>query len=282
MALDLQEGEKIVNIIRRHWLAFAGTIGLVAFMLIIFLVGAILTTFYLGGDPDGSVLISKNMVKGMAIILANMFSLSVIGYFYIAWLDYYLDIFVITNERIIRLEQIVLFGRRVSETSFQHIQDVSAQVKGFWNTMFGVGTVFVETAGERENFSFICIKNPSELASKIMEIQRDLWDQEGEKDDLMRSHKASRIDDDNKVFTEKKETAGKPIEQPVEQPRAEAPTVRIQEPIKQKPVKVVVQSEIQSNSFYKDGRVIIEEGVIWQADQEVDGDILGTLNEMER
>ena len=140
--------------------------------------------------------------------------------------------------------------------------------------MFGVGTVFVETAGERENFSFICIKNPSELASKIMEIQRDLWDQEGKKDDLMRSPKAGRISDDNKVFTEKKEM--------IEQKKEEMPIVKIQESVKQEPVKVVVQDATKNESVYNDGRIVIEEGVIWQADQETNEEIIRTLNEMER
>ena len=172
---DLYEDEEIRYVLRRHWLAFAPNILIVSGMLILFFVGLIIASIFLNSSGVDSANISENLGRGILIIFSSIYLLSTIGYFFIGWLDYYMDIFILTNKRIIRLEQMVLFGQRVSETSFQHIQDVSSKVQGLLQTFFGVGTVFVETAGERENFSFTNMKDPGLIAAWILEAQHNIW-----------------------------------------------------------------------------------------------------------
>ena len=79
---------------------------------------------------------------------------------------------VITNKHIVDVDQLGLFNRKVSTLTLQRIQDVSADVKGPLQTMLQYGTVIVQTAGERENFSFNYIKNPYEVEQYILDIHQ--------------------------------------------------------------------------------------------------------------
>lgn len=70
------------------------------------------------------------------------------------FIDYYLDVYIITNERIVNIEQNGFFKREISELHLHQIQDVSAKVNGFLPTIMHYGDVFIQTAAERENFVF--------------------------------------------------------------------------------------------------------------------------------
>jgi len=280
---QLHEGEEILAAIRRHWLAFIMPIASVFFMLLVFIIGMF---FLVNLTNGGSVNISENIGRGLLIIISSMYLLSLVGYFYISWLDYYLDIFIITNERIIRLEQIVLFGRRVSEASFHHVQDASSRVKGVISSILNVGTVFVETAGERENFSFRYIKNPNSVSSKILELQRNIWEKEGIKDQLIEAKKTpvrseiKALKNQEELAQEKKEVSinkdksGQKIEK-------ESLNTIVRDVASISQNKKENKSRSLDDKTYKDGRIIIEEGVIWQADQESTPEIIQLLNKMD-
>lgn len=213
--------------------------------------------------PIQSKNISENIGQGLILVVGSMYALSIIGYFFISWLDYYLDVFVVTNRRILRIEQIVLFGRKISETSFQHIQDVSSNIKGVIDTLLDVGTVFVETAGERENFSFNLVSHPTSLATTILQLQREEWIEEGVQGDLTNQ---KLVLEEQKIM--EMETKAIVAEEKEKQKRSGKESLP-------------PQKTLQEKIIYNDGRVVIEDGVIWQSEQNITEEILSTLNDME-
>jgi hypothetical protein len=48
-------------------------------------------------------------------------------YIYILWMSYELDLFIITNKRIIFLEQVSFLDRHFSECFFEKVQEVNAK-----------------------------------------------------------------------------------------------------------------------------------------------------------
>ncbi len=311
---QLDEGEKVIDVIRRHWIAFLIPSVVTFIMLLIFIIGMIFLLKLTGGS-DASV--NASIGRGLILIIGSMYLLSLIAYFYISWLDYYLDIFIITNQRIIRLEQIVLFGRKISKASFHHIQDASSSVKGAINSILDVGTLFVETAGERENFSFQYVRNPNSIASKILDLQEKVWEEEGIKNELIfpgptispqkkEAKKQEEEEVQGEVRREEKEKPASNYQKMLQgQEAKDSPEIK-KEPIN-KEEKVLEKDDIElaspkiteeinlpekkeeeevkedkDESTYRDGRKIIEEGVIWQADQEATPEIIDTLNEMEK
>jgi len=77
---------------------------------------------------------------------------------------------LITNQHIIQVEQHGLFGSQVDQVSLGRIQDVSGIQRGLWPTMFGYGTVIVQSAGEARQFIFPRVPEPKTLADYILEL----------------------------------------------------------------------------------------------------------------
>src|SRR3989344_282267 len=134
--------EKILMVIRRHWFVMVGPVVLLVFLLVfpsVFLTTA--PRFYpaLNNNPEIQPMINFSLA---------LYILIVILYLFIWWSDYYLDIWIITNKRLIDIEQRGLFNRHISEMNVENIQNVTLQIEGLISTLLKFGNLLVETAGE--------------------------------------------------------------------------------------------------------------------------------------
>ncbi len=86
------------------------------------------------------------------------------------FMEYWLDVFIVTEKRILDINQTGLFKRTISELRLYRTQDVTSEIKGFWNSLFNYGDVFVQTAGEIERFHFEDVRHPNEVAKMILEL----------------------------------------------------------------------------------------------------------------
>lgn len=158
-----RENEEIVLFLRRHWLTLI-------FKLIpaIFFLGTLLAIFFL----KESLLIYFDW----EIVFFNLFYVSLFMFFwillFIIWIDYYLDVWIVTDQRIVNIEQKSLFRRSISELEMGKIQDVTAEVTGVIPTLFNYGYVYVQTAGEKERFVFQQVSCPTRVKNIIMQIQK--------------------------------------------------------------------------------------------------------------
>lgn len=92
---------------------------------------------------------------------------------------YSLNVFVITSQRIIDIDQAGLFDRTVSETTYNKIQDVSIRIKGLWQTVLHYGSIIIQTAGNQANIELTGVKNPEKLQQLITEVQKDAVKDQG-------------------------------------------------------------------------------------------------------
>lgn len=88
--------------------------------------------------------------------------------FFIYWTDFILDSWILTNERLVDIEQLGLFSRRISTLSLDRIQDVTTQESGLIDTFFKIGTVYIQTAGEQREFKIPSARNPERIKELIM------------------------------------------------------------------------------------------------------------------
>lgn len=88
------------------------------------------------------------------------------------FVDFYLDVLILTNERVIRVEQKGMFNRIVSQLSLDRIQDVTIETKGVLSTALGFGKVTVESAGEQEHFVFDGIPHAEQVQAQILQYAR--------------------------------------------------------------------------------------------------------------
>lgn len=163
-----EPNEKVKAVLRRHWIKLFGhavwfviqtIIPLVAASLIIFL-----TDFRLDIDSIWFVLV---------VLAASLYYLFITLFFFADLVGYHLDVWVVTDQRIVSMEQLGLFDRVVSQQPIQKVQDVTHEVKGQMPTLFGFGNVRVQTAGEEEHFVFEDVPHPDQVAKLILQTHEE-------------------------------------------------------------------------------------------------------------
>ena len=70
-------------------------------------------------------------------------------FLFMFWVDYYLDMWVITSERIIDIEQKGLFRREISEFMLDKVQDITVEIPDIMATLLKYGNINIQTAGEK-------------------------------------------------------------------------------------------------------------------------------------
>ncbi|MGE5541313.1 MAG: PH domain-containing protein [Bacillota bacterium] len=167
--VQLQPGEMITRSVRKHWFVLLAT--LVPFALL-----AYLPTLFLPFLHFIMSIVPHSGQVATFSIPAN----PLIRLFYGLWLlmlwsaafstvtRYYLNQWIITNTRIIEIQQYGYFSREVSSVLLVRVQDVSSDVEGLFETIFGYGRLTVQSAGEEEHFIMDAISDPQGLRDLIM------------------------------------------------------------------------------------------------------------------
>ncbi len=160
--------EEIVLLLRRHW------IRMIVFFLpvIFFLLGIIILWILTPLVIDLTAIDSGKQIFHLILSVLFLFWWLIV---FITWVDYYLDVWIITTRRIINIEQIGLFRREVSELRHSRIQDVTTEVKGFFATLLKYGFVYVQTAGTKERFVFKNVPRPVFVRNIIMKLQKKAY-----------------------------------------------------------------------------------------------------------
>lgn len=158
--------EHVILFLRRHWFAL-----LSIFAAFILLVGIPLTVgFYF--QQTFILWMEHTLIGPLLAVGGSIYFLSIWLFAFIEFTDYYLDTWIITNERIINIEQEGLFHRTASELDLAAVQDTTAEIRGILQTVFTYGQVYVQTAGEKGRFHFKNIDNPEhvkELVTRLVE-----------------------------------------------------------------------------------------------------------------
>lgn len=161
-----RNNEHVVLFLRRHWFALLAIA--TAFIL---LVGVPLVVGWYFVDTVQSW-IAHPVIGPLLVVLGSIYFLSIWLFAFLEFTDYYLDTWIITNERIINIEQEGLFNRTASELDLAAVQDTTAEIRGILQTIFTYGQVYVQTAGEKGRFHFKNIDNPErvkELVTRLVE-----------------------------------------------------------------------------------------------------------------
>ena len=157
-------GEKVFLLVRRHWIIFFA----MAFLLFALIVPIIVLLFYWFFAPETFA----GQIGNFVIVFAGVYTLIVLALILYGFINYYLDVYIVTNERIIDIRQHGFFHREIAELHLHQVQDIEAQVDGFFQTLFHYGDIRIQTAGEHENFIFHDVPHPYTLSKKIVELHK--------------------------------------------------------------------------------------------------------------
>lgn len=155
--------EKIFSVIHRHWFNI-----LSHFLTLLFL--GIGTFLFLLLTPLVAELLSITLRPALVYFITSTMLLFLWLYGFLTWIDYYFDVWVISEERILNIEQRGLFTRVISEVHLERVQDVTTKVEGFLPTLLNYGDIFIQTAGEEKNFHFRNVPSPDTHKDQIVEL----------------------------------------------------------------------------------------------------------------
>lgn len=173
-ALHLDEGENVVLEVRKHWIVFVG-IGLA--LLLAALLPIIIFTLLKILIPSILVFSLTGNILALLIFLQTLWVLGLWILFFVDWTKYYLDVWYVTEKRIIAVDQKDIFNREISNLRFDKIQDVTIGIRGFIPTMLDFGDVRVQTASE-DNLEFVLstVRHPERVKKVIFERQNRIND----------------------------------------------------------------------------------------------------------
>lgn len=161
----LNPDEHVVTVVHRS------IIGLVYIYL--FALGAVAALILVAvfAFPDLFSSLSDN--SNMLLFAGAVFAIALVFFIlFIATYVYRQSKLVVTDQNLVQILQGGLFNRRISRLSMSNVEDVTADQQGFLPTIFGYGTLTVETAGERENFVFPYCPNPNVYADQILDARQ--------------------------------------------------------------------------------------------------------------
>jgi len=163
--LHLDQDEHVILEVRRHWIVFLGNIISFVFFSVLPVILYILAHIFSVPFIDQ---LSQGPIIKIITILYLVWVLSLWLSFAITWTKYYLDVWYVTEKRIIDVEQKRIFHREVSNLRFDKIQDVTLEVRGFIATWLDFGNVKVQTAAEdSKDFYMTYVSRPEEVKRVI-------------------------------------------------------------------------------------------------------------------
>ncbi len=167
--LHLDSQETVILEVRKHWIVFVGiAAGLFSATILPLVVFVLLKIF----APTLMVFSLPGNDAAFYTFLYTLWLLFMWVLFFIDWTKYYLDVWYVTEKRIIAVDQKNIFHREVSNLRFDKIQDITIGVRGFIPTMLDFGDVRVQTASE-DNLEFVLstVKRPENVRKVIFERQ---------------------------------------------------------------------------------------------------------------
>jgi len=152
---DLKEGEEVVEIIRKHWGSFILSAAkiLIAFFIPFFLLP------FLADSYKGF------MAFFVLFLIALMYAIHL-------WISWYNDMFIITNQRMININQKSLISKEVSEVDLNNIQGATYEISGVLAMMFNYGSVKIQASGINDIVEIAEATAPKDLQDRIINLAR--------------------------------------------------------------------------------------------------------------
>lgn len=163
--INLEPDETVLVMVRKHWFVLASELFravALAFLPLVLMIGILFV-------PENNYIPSS--LSGYYAITtfasALWIALCIMGVAMI-WTHYYLDLWIVTDRRIILVDQISFFNRKVSSFRLERLQDIKVRIDGIIPTFLNFGTLRAQTAGAIEsNFMTTGLPDPRGLQATI-------------------------------------------------------------------------------------------------------------------
>jgi uncharacterized membrane protein YdbT with pleckstrin-like domain len=161
-----KEDEIILVKVRKHFIVYIEdfllhSFGCILFSLALFFFSTLVPTLH-------SALSSSTELILLAFLLLFWTS------FFYGWTKNYLDVWYVTNQHIITVNQKQLFEREKAFMELARIQDVFFEQNSFLATFLGYGKLRVQSAGTNQEFVIEYVRNVEAVTHRIMDLRDEI------------------------------------------------------------------------------------------------------------
>lgn len=158
LTIELKDDEQVKDIVRESALVIMPRIIIAMIYLIVLF---FFLFMFISFGTVGVIIFVFLLLFGIAFIMRKIF----------LW---YMNVFIVTNQRIIDLEQKGFLNKHISEIPFQKVDNIHYRIKGIFHNVFRCGDLFVQSY---KGVTFLVMKNvrkPSQIRTKLLKIVDDV------------------------------------------------------------------------------------------------------------
>lgn len=161
--------EHIVAVVHKHWWALLREVVGVGLLFLAPLIALPVLAIFFGSAVDADTIGATFGFIGAAWALVCWHLL------FTQWTDYYFDMWVITNWRVVDIDLRGLFKLDIATIlDLDHIQDIKTESTGVIANVLNFGRITVQTAGTSREFEFIHCPKPRRVEKIIRDSQEQL------------------------------------------------------------------------------------------------------------
>lgn len=167
--INQEDDEIVLMIIRRHpFVLFKENIVIFLLLAVSFIAMAMYFSYN----------IWVIFIASFAIFFVCVIS---VFYHYFTWEK---DIYIVTDRRVVDIDQKTLFAKTQMEAFLDKIQDVTMEVTGVWGALFKYGNVLIKTSSGNE-LTIDDVSRPEKLQKYIFDLikQKDIDEVENEEEE---------------------------------------------------------------------------------------------------
>lgn len=162
---ELEPGEHVVRETRKHWLIFVAELLPYAILIVLpFAAPKILMI----APPLAPYAESLNYSTALMRAALGIWLLVIWTGAWGTFTRYYLNAWILTNQRLVDIKQRGFFSREVSSLLLSRVQDVTTDVTGILASLMNIGTIRVQTAGAENEFHMAGIPLPEQMRDLIL------------------------------------------------------------------------------------------------------------------
>jgi len=166
-AFILAPNEQIILTARRHWFFMVVSLLKAATLSLVPWLAAFALAFF-----DLS-LANQQAFATLFWYFAWLFWFLCFCWGVLIWLDWYLDLWILTNQKIIDIQQMGLFKRLVMTYSIDNIQGVVTKTVGPFAAFFKYGDAEIKIMGQADAVVFKKIPHAQIVQDKILQAHQD-------------------------------------------------------------------------------------------------------------
>jgi hypothetical protein len=151
-----EKDEEIIMITRKHWVAYFTHILLAFFIPLLPIVLLVISS---NSDIYGKSTVYLGLFVASVVISINIVVTAIVQWYY--------NISIITDKRILCLKVNSIFQHSYTEILWRKIQDVSHDSIGVLSSIFDIGNVYLDTAGEGIDLTLKFVPKPRDVQEVI-------------------------------------------------------------------------------------------------------------------